>query len=186
MADLIERVTLLLGQGPHSDYNAVWEMVTVNAEQPKVKLTSKRLKLFREACCVRNEEAERIRAQIADDADLPPDISEDDASLFGYYDQEGDYIRYEADTALRDFENVPLKKDIKDYFRCKVAPHVPEAWINDDIRDEQDGDVGKVGYEIPFTRHFYEYKQPPKLEEIEQQIIELENQIQGMLKGALA
>ncbi len=185
LANLIERVAPLLGRGPHSDYNPVWEMVVANAEQPKVKLTTKRVKLFREACCVRNETAERIYAETAD-VTLPPDINSDVASLFGYDDQEGNYIRYEADPALRDFENVPLKEDIKDYFRREALPHVPEAWINPDVRDEQDGEVGKVGYEIPFTRHFYEYKQPPKLEEIEAQIIELENQIQGMLKGALA
>jgi type I restriction enzyme M protein len=203
MANLIARVAPLLGQGPHTDYNAVWGIVTANAEQPKVKLTSKRVKLFREACCIRDEAAERIYAQTFG-IELPSDISADDASLFGYYDKvgnyiryeadaslfdpydQGNYIRYEADPALRDFENVPFKGDIKDYFRREVAPHVPEAWINDEVRDEQDDRVGKVGYEIPFTRHFYEYKQPPKLEEIEQQIIELENQIQGMLKGALA
>ncbi len=187
LADLIERVVPLLGQGPHSDYNAVWEMITANAEQSKVKLTSKRVRLFREACCVRNEKAERIIAgQFV--AQLTPDYDFDSQPLFGeYYDEDENlFTHYEADPELRDFENVPLKEDIKDYFRREVLPHVPEAWINDEVRDEKDDEVGKVGYEIPFTRHFYEYKQPQKLEDIEAEIIELENRIQGMLKGALA
>jgi type I restriction enzyme M protein len=187
LANLIERIAPLLGQGPYNDYNNVWATILANADDRKVKLTTKRVKLFREACCVRDEKAERIiSGQFV--AELTPDYDFDSQPLFGeYYDEdEGHFTHYEADPALRDFENVPLKEDIKDYFRREVLPHVPEAWINDEVRDELDDEVGKVGYEIPFTRHFYEYKQPPKLEDIEAEIIELENKIQGMLKGALA
>ncbi|MEI7716121.1 MAG: class I SAM-dependent DNA methyltransferase, partial [Mycobacterium sp.] len=55
----------------------------------------------------------------------------------------------EPDTTLRDTENVPLTEDIRDYFTREVLPHVPDAWIDDTKT--------KVGYEIPFTRHFYRY-----------------------------
>lgn len=89
------------------------------------------------------------------------------------------------DPELRDFENVPLKESIDDYFAREVEPHVPDAWINRKVCDERDGEVGKVGYEIPFTRHFYEYKQPPQLADIEGEIVDLEKQIQGMLEGVL-
>ncbi len=193
LANLVEAVASVLGPGPHMDYNDVWEMVSVNADDRKMKLPAKRVKLFREACCQRDETAERV---IADhfSAHLTPDYGFENMPLFGIYfgETEGEFTCYEADPALRDFENVPLKEDIKDYFRREVMPHVKgkegecEAWINPDVRDELDDEIGKVGYEIPFTRHFYEYKRPLKLEDIEAEIIELENRIQGMLKGALA
>ncbi|MBW1996040.1 MAG: SAM-dependent DNA methyltransferase, partial [Deltaproteobacteria bacterium] len=65
----------------------------------------------------------------------------------------------EPDPELRDYENAPLKEDIYEYFKREVLPHVPDAWI-----DEK---KTKVGYEIPFTRHFYKYVPPRPLEEIE-------------------
>src|SRR5262249_1308952 len=65
----------------------------------------------------------------------------------------------EPDPELRDYENVPLKEDIRAYFDREVRPHVPEAWI--------DETKTKKGYEIPFTRHFYEYTPLRPLEEIE-------------------
>ncbi|KUJ71659.1 class I SAM-dependent DNA methyltransferase [Thiomicrospira sp. WB1] len=73
----------------------------------------------------------------------------------------------EANPDLRDYENVPLKEDIYEYFEREVLPHVPDAWIDEKKTDERDGEVGIVGYEIPFNRHFYEYKPPRPLEEID-------------------
>jgi type I restriction enzyme M protein len=63
------------------------------------------------------------------------------------------------DTALRDTENVPLREDVDAYFRREVLPHAPDAWIEDDKT--------KVGYEIPFNRHFYVFKPPRPLAEID-------------------
>lgn len=83
----------------------------------------------------------------------------------------------EPDTDLRDYENVPLKDDIEEYFKREVLPHVPDAWI--------DHDKTKKGYEIPFTRHFYKYQPIRPLEEIKSEIEALENEIQGMLKAVL-
>jgi|CZKU01.1.fsa_nt_gi type I restriction enzyme M protein len=81
--------------------------------------------------------------------------------------------RPEPDAELRDNENVPLKEDIQTYFKREVLPHVPDAWI--------DESKTKVGYEIPFTRHFYRYKALRPLSEIEGEIRALEGEIQGML-----
>jgi type I restriction enzyme M protein len=89
------------------------------------------------------------------------------------------------DPELRDFENVPLTEDVTEYFAREVLPHVPDAWINTDKCDETDGGVGIVGYEIPFTRHFYEYTPLRALDEIEAEIAALEAQIQGMLHEAM-
>jgi len=87
------------------------------------------------------------------------------------------------DPELRDFENVPLDKDIHAYFEKEVKPHVPDAWISDDkkYRDHKDEQIGKVGYEISFTRYFYEYKPLRPLEEIGSEIKKLEQEIAGML-----
>jgi type I restriction enzyme M protein len=92
----------------------------------------------------------------------------------------------EPDTDLRDYEYVPLKQDINDYFQREVLPHVPNAWIDQSKRDEQDGEVGIVGYEIPLNRHFYVYKPPRPLEEIEAEIAELEKAIVAELKEVVA
>ena len=88
----------------------------------------------------------------------------------------------EADPDLRDYENVPLKEDIRVYFNREVRPHVPDAWINETVRDAKDGQVGRVGYEIPLTRHFYKYVPPRPLEEIEGEIAGLEKDIVRMLR----
>jgi type I restriction enzyme M protein len=87
----------------------------------------------------------------------------------------------ESDPELRDYENVPLKEDINTYFDREVKPHVPDAWVNEDVRDEKDGEVGKVGYEVSFNRYFYQYEPPRPLEEIDADIKKLEAEILKML-----
>ena len=77
------------------------------------------------------------------------------------------------DPDLRDYENVPLDEDIDAYFAREVTPHVPDAWI--------DHSKTKVGYEIPFTRHFYVYTPPRPLAEIDAELRDLESQIQKLL-----
>jgi type I restriction enzyme M protein len=84
----------------------------------------------------------------------------------------------EPDSDLRDYENVPLKEEIQAYFEREVLPHVPDAWI--------DESKTRKGYEIPFTRHFYQYTPLRPLPEIEAEIKELEDEIQGMLKEVLS
>ncbi|MFG3247601.1 N-6 DNA methylase [Streptomyces sp. NPDC048187] len=77
------------------------------------------------------------------------------------------------DPDLRDYENVPLDEDIDAYLAREVTPHVPDAWI--------DYDKTKVGYEIPFTRHFYVYAPPRPLADIDAELRDLEVQIQKLL-----
>lgn len=78
----------------------------------------------------------------------------------------------EPDPKLRDYENVPLDEDIHEYFAREVTPHVPEAWI--------DESKTKLGYEIPFTRHFYEYIPPRTLEDIDADVKRLIGEIQAL------
>ncbi|MER7722965.1 class I SAM-dependent DNA methyltransferase [Streptomyces sp. NPDC096323] len=79
----------------------------------------------------------------------------------------------EPDAELRDYENVPLGEDVEEYLTREVHPHVPDAWI--------DHTKTKVGYEIPFTRHFYVYEPPRPLAEIDAELKALEAEIQALL-----
>lgn len=88
----------------------------------------------------------------------------------------------EQDSELRDSENVPWGTDVYEYFEKEVKPYVADAWINESVRDEKDGLVGKVGYEIPFTRYFYKYEAPRSLEDIETDIEKIENDLLTLLQ----
>ena len=79
----------------------------------------------------------------------------------------------QADTSLRDTESVPLKEDIKEYFKREVLPFAPDAWI--------DKNKSKVGYEIPFTRYFYKYEAPRASAEIKAEILDIETKLDGAL-----
>ena len=71
----------------------------------------------------------------------------------------------EPDPKLRDTENVPLDEDIHEYFAREVVPHVPDAWI--------DESKTRIGYEIPFAKHFYEYESPRALKHIDVELDKL-------------
>ena len=88
----------------------------------------------------------------------------------------------EADNTLKDSENVPWGIDINEYFEKEVKPYVPDAWINESVIDHKDAKVGVVGYEIPFTRFFYEYVPPRALKDIELDIETVENELLTLLK----
>lgn len=92
-------------------------------------------------------------------------------------DEEGNSIlknnKLQADSSLRDTENVPLKEDIEEYFKREVLPFAPNAWI--------DMKKSKVGYEIPFTRYFYKYEAPQPSTEIMVEIMDLETELSGSL-----
>jgi len=94
------------------------------------------------------------------------------------YDKKGNV---EANSELRDYENVPLSEDIYKYFEREVKPHVPLAWIDQKKVDAKDGEVGIVGYEIPFNRHFYEYVPPRSLETIDAELDVLSKEIVELL-----
>ncbi len=79
------------------------------------------------------------------------------------------------DSGLRDTENVPLSEDIQTYFEREVLPHSPDAWI--------DESKTKVGYEIPFNRHFYVFQPPRPLVEIDKELKECTDRILTMIEG---
>jgi type I restriction enzyme M protein len=79
------------------------------------------------------------------------------------------------DAGLRDTENVPLSEDVETYFKREVLPHAPDAWI--------DHDKTKVGYEIPFNRHFYVFQPPRPLAEIDAELKGVTDRILTMIGG---
>ena len=92
----------------------------------------------------------------------------------------------EPDTGLRDNENVPLGESVYDYFKREVIPHVPDAWIDESKRDDKDGEVGIVGFEIPFNRQFYEFMPPRPLDEIDADLKLCTDRIKKMIEGLSA
>lgn len=95
------------------------------------------------------------------------------------YDENGEQVvkkgSVQVDTSKRDTEQIPLKEDIDAYFEREVSPYVPDAFI--------DVSKNKIGYEIPFTRYFYNYTPPKKSEDIMKEILENEASIDGVLKA---
>lgn len=81
------------------------------------------------------------------------------------------------DSSLRDTENIPLLMDVEEYMEKEVLPHVPDAWI--------DHSKTNVGYEINFTKYFYQYKPLRSLEEIRADIMALEQETDGLLKNVI-
>ena len=77
------------------------------------------------------------------------------------------------DTSQRDYERVPLTEDIEQYFQREVEPHLPHSWI--------DFDKSKVGYEINFTKYFYQYKPLRSSEDITRDLLELDKESENLL-----
>jgi len=114
--------------------------------------------------------------------DLSPNFIKNIILALSEHDDSADYVLDKKanripDPNLRDSEKIPLKQDIKEYFESEVKPYYHDAWM--------DRKKDKIGYEINFTKYFYEYKPPRPLEEIESDIKEVVAEIQELLKEEL-
>ena len=81
------------------------------------------------------------------------------------------------DTSKRDFEKVPLLEDIDQYYEREVQPHLPDSWM--------DRSKDKIGYEINFTKYFYQFKPLRPLEDITQDLLKLDEEMEGLMKETL-
>jgi type I restriction enzyme M protein len=107
-------------------------------------------------------------------------------NAFGERDPDGEPVldadgQLVSDPDLSDNENVPLTKDIEDYFAEEVLTHLPDAYIDETFRDETDKGIGRVGYEINFNRFFYQYVPPRKLADIDADLKQVEAEIAELL-----
>ncbi|RME67207.1 MAG: SAM-dependent DNA methyltransferase, partial [Verrucomicrobia bacterium] len=180
--EAVEAIEKELGHEAYDDWNGVWHDIQRLLKQRGEKWSAKEKKLFRDAFTTTDPEAKPVVAKTR------KATGEKDADLYGWFPaasgnpKSATEASYEPDPKLRDFENVPLKEDVVAYFLREVRPFVADAWINADIRDEQDGGIGKVGYEINFNRVFFQYQPPRPLEEIDAELAAVEKRILELLK----
>ncbi len=167
-----------IGKKQHDDMNGYDAAVKATG----VKLDAKEKKQIIAAVSWKNPDAKKVIKKIHKKAKADP--------VYGLFEKNGKVVEYKPDGDLRDNENVPLDplKSVNEineaYFTKEVLPHVPEAWINADKRDAIDQEIGIVGYEIAFNRHFYVY-QPPRdlakidadLDKVSAEIMELLNEV---------
>ena len=148
LLDDIQAIDEALGREPLLDWNEVWTQIArlLRKRGSKWKATEK--KLFRNVFAVTDPEAEPVKA--------------------------GKGKGFEPDSKLRDFENIPLKLDVDEYFETEVKPHVPDAWM--------DRGKDKIGYEINFNRYFYVYTPPRPLAEIDADLKRAEDEILRLLQ----
>lgn len=186
-----------LGSEPYLDWNKAWHRCQVIAKEHGAKWTVANKKFFRDCFTVIDPMAKpvikkelnlRLSLATAKEEQLGKDpVYGERASLFGIYVLTGAKkdtgVMYEPDTTLRDLENVPLQEDIVAYFEREVQPYVADAWINSEARDDKDGEIGTVGYEINFNRVFFKYKEPEKLKDIDRELKAVEDRILDLLKG---
>jgi type I restriction enzyme M protein len=177
ITDLIDVVAARHGPGPHADFNRFMSGVQLAADECGVQLTAKRRKLLQSELAERNENAEPVIAKIyrSGKADHNPLNGRVEA----YIDGRRTIIEYEPDTDLRDTEKVPLTEcgGIEAFFRREVLPYAPDAWV-DESKIE-------IGYEISFARHFYRPQALRSLDEIRADILDVENESEGLLALAI-
>ena len=144
-----------------------------------IKLDAKEKKQLLDAITWKNSEAEPVISKTVKGNANP---------LYGQFAYQGKVVEFAQDGDLRDAENIALNPAIstteliESYFKAEVQPHVPDAWINADKRDAQDGEIGIVGYEIPFNRYFYVYEPPRDLAEIDADLDAVSREIMALLQ----
>lgn len=145
--------------------------------------TTANRKQILDAITWKNPDAEKVVKKVHKKAQARP--------MYGLFDVDGEILEYETDSDLRDYENIALDPSqsvtdmVEAYVRREVLPHVPDAWIGDK-RDEKDGELGVVGYEIPFNRHFYVYEPPRSLAVIDGELDAVSREIMALLSDVTA
>ena len=168
-----------IGTAQFDDFNAFDDVLKTALKDASVKLETKEKKQFLDAITWKNAEAEPVINKIVKTKANP---------LYGQFEYGGKVVEFVQDGDLRDAENIALNPDIsttdliESYFKREVQPHVADAWINADKRDGQDGEIGIVGYEIPFNRHFYVYEPPRDLAEIDADLDAVSREIMQLLQ----
>ena len=164
-----------LGTDQHDDMNGYEAALKGTG----IKLEAKEKKQITDAVSWKNPEAEKVIKKIHKGKADP---------FYGRFAEDGKIIEYKPDGDLRDNENVALDPSQsvnalnEAYFTKEVLPHVPDAWIDASKTDAIDKEIGIVGYEIPFNRHFYQYQPPRDLAEIDQDLDAVSGEIMKLLR----
>lgn len=191
-----------IGTEVYSNFNSFQKLVEDELKKQKSKLTASEKNLIYAAVSWYDETADKVikKTQKFKEDKLNELLqhlgcSKEQLPDYGYYPHRSkdaihgvsktmpgvsntnEYIIYESESDLRDYENVPLKENIYDYFLQEVKPHVEEAWI--------DLDKTKIGYEISFNKYFYKHKPLRGIEEVSAEIVELEKENEGLIAEIL-
>ncbi len=167
------------------DMNTFDTVLSKACKNGSIKLDSKEKKLITAAVSWKNPTAEKVIKKVHKIAPDP---------LYGLFEESGGagngkrVLEYKTDGDLRDNENVALdpSKSVnalnEAYFSKEVQPHVPDAWIDANKKDDKDQEIGIVGYEIPFNRHFYQYQPPRDLIDIDADLDAVSADIMNLLQ----
>ncbi len=183
LLDRAKQLQAAIGTEPCDDFNAFEGTLKEALKQTGIKLETKERKQLLDAVTWTDPEAEPVIKKVLK-AKADP--------LYGAFEYQGQVVQFQPDSNLRDTEDVPLTAETarganvnavnEAYFSREVAPHVEDAWIDAGKCDDRDEQVGVVGYEIPFNRHFYQYEPPRDLAEIDADLDALSAQIMEMLR----
>lgn len=167
------------GDKEYKDFNKFKE--DVDDALSNIKLSASEKKAILNAVSWKDENAEKvIKRKVKLKKGVPPQGNQfpisnpQDSQCVMFPDNSAQFVvEYEPDAELRDTENVPLKEDVQEYFAREVLPHVPDAWI--------DSNKTVTGYEISFTKYFYQYQLLRSLDEIKADILAIEQETEGLL-----
>ena len=165
-----------LGSEQHDDMNGYEAALKGTG----IRLEASEKKQITSAVSWKNPEAARVINKIHKAGKTDP--------FYGRFAENGQIIEYKPDGDLRDNENVALDPSQsvnalnEAYFKKEVLPHVADAWIDASKKDALDNEVGNVGYEIPFNRHFYQYQPPRDLAEIDRDLDAVSGDIMKLLR----
>ena len=174
----------IIGTEQYDDMNRYDDIIKTACKSANISLDNNEKKQITIAVSWKNPAAEKVIKKIHKGKANP---------IYGLFDvvsknSQNKVIEYKADPELRDYENVPLdpSQSVNDlneaYFQKEVQPHVPDAWIDASKTDSKDQQIGIVGYEIPFNRHFYQYQPPRDLAEIDADLDKVSAEIMQLLQ----
>jgi len=187
--EILDTATFLLetiGSEEYSNFNAFQEIVEAEFKAQKSKLSPSEKNMIYAAVSWYDETADKVvkntqkfKEEKLNELLRHLNCTKEQLPDYGYYPTEkvNEYTIYESESDLRDYENVPLKGNIYEYFLQEVKPHVEEAWI--------DLDKTKIGYEISFNKYFYKHKPLRSIEEVSAEILELEKENEGLIMEIL-
>ena len=170
-----------IGTDQQDDMNGYDAALKLACKEQDISLDAKEKKLITSAVTWKNPEAEKVIKKIHKKGTKAN-------PFYGLFEVNGKIVEYKPDGDLRDHENVDLDPSQtvnalnEAYFQKEVQPHVPDAWIDAAKTDALDEEIGIVGYEIPFTRHFYQYQPPRDLAEIDADLDAVSAEIMKLLQ----
>jgi type I restriction enzyme M protein len=174
LLDDVQAIDKELGREPRPDWNEFDRLMQDLLKRRSSRWKKAEQKLFRDVFTERETEAKPVILKERKATGEPY------SRVWGWFPVPGQKIErmYEADSKLRDAENVNLQDEIVRYFLEEVEPHVSDAWA--------DGENIRSAYEINFNRYFYKYTPPRPLAEIDADIKRMEEEIIRLLREVTA